>query len=142
MPTNISPTFLRGSLAAALAALGLACAGPLHAQPYDDYGYNGYDDASAVGGVVVTAPYRHQRSSTTGAPIETVSMSRVVDVSDLDLNTHWGWRVMRQRVASAARDQCDQLETLYPVAAQDNPPCVRRAVHEALASVRENLAER
>jgi UrcA family protein len=132
MSANTSPTLLRGSLVAAMAALGLACAGPLHAQPVDDYGYD--NDASTVGGVVVTAPH-HERYGHNGAPIETVSTSRVVDVSDLDLTSRWGWREMRQRITTVARQECDQLDTMYPIAADDNPPCVRTAVRHALMSL-------
>ena len=87
------------------------------------------------GDVTVTAHPYADRAYGTGAPIETVSTSRYVDVSDLDLSTRWGWHEMRDRVTNAAQEACDDLDSMYPATASDSPPCVRRAVHEALTSV-------
>ena len=149
-------TNFRGSMACAAAALGLAFAGAGHAQPYDDgpsgygpapydqpdYGPPGYppaaynDDTPYAGGVTVTAPPRHERSAN-GAEIDRVTASRVVDISDLDLSTHWGVHALHARVERAAADACQELDNtpgLYPVDPSDTD-CQQRAVHEAMASV-------
>jgi UrcA family protein len=111
------------------AALGLALAAPAAAQP-GQYG----DDPYTLSGVTVTAPAHHQRDSATGAPIEWVSTSRVVRYGDLDLGRRWGVRELRARVERAARSACNELDSAYPIAASDTPPCVRDAVRQAMAS--------
>jgi len=58
-----------------------------------DYGYSGpthYDE-----GVTVYAPRHFDRDAATGAPIERVAASRVVNYSDIDPNTRWGDHVLR-----------------------------------------------
>jgi UrcA family protein len=124
----------------AVAALGLAFAAPAPlaiAQP--DYGQNGYDqngydqnDSYTVGDIVVSPPRRAERSPTTGAPIEVVSTSRVVNYRDLDLSTPWGARELRARIERAASAACDELDALYPIAADDNPDCFKTTVRRAL----------
>jgi UrcA family protein len=154
-------TNLRGSMACAAAALGPAFAGGGHAQPYDggpygdapppydqpdqgppDNGPPGYpppaynDDTPYAGGVTVTAPPRHERTAS-GAEIDRVTASRVVDVSDLDLSTDWGVHELHARVERAAADACEELDNtpgLYPVDSSD-ADCQHRAVHRAMASV-------
>ena len=136
-------TTIRGSMACAAAALGLALAGGGHAQPYDqkdygppDQGPPAYDDgAPYAGGVTVIAPSRHEQSAS-GAEIDTLTATRVVDVSDLDLSTGWGVHELHARVERAAADACNQLDNepagYVPVDGND-VDCQHRAVRDAMA---------
>ncbi|HWA60657.1 MAG TPA: UrcA family protein [Caulobacteraceae bacterium] len=121
----------------AVAALGAAAvAVPAHAQPYDD-GY-GYSDATEVPGVTVEAPRVLGRTAI-GAPIQLVSTSRVVDLSDLDLSTGWGAHEMRVRIERAARDACDQLDRDYLTIDQGSSDCYRQAVNNAMYDAEDRL---
>jgi UrcA family protein len=112
----------------AVTAAGFAAAAPLtavHAQPE-------YDQGS--GGEITVYGARHpERAYATGAPIEDVQTSRVVYYGDLDLRSREGRRVLRARIYSAADEACDQLDTMYPAAADDNPPCRETAFRDAMS---------
>jgi UrcA family protein len=114
-------------LAAAGAAFAVSAAGPVQAQP-------GYDTErpSDVGDVIVRAPRHLGRSPTTGAPYELVSASRVVHYDDLDLRTHRGVSKLKARITRAANSACDELDTMYPATAPDDPPCAPTAVRDAM----------
>ena len=130
-----NPLFARRVALCAAVGVGLAVAAPTLASAQPGYDRDGYDrDATTTSGVTVTAPRYRERDSATGAPIEWVSASRVVRYGDLDLSRGWGVRVLRARIARAARSACDQLDAQYPISAADNPPCVREAVREAMAN--------
>jgi UrcA family protein len=133
MPGQTIRRFLRGSAVVAVAAASLALVGAAQAQPYDD-GYYGNPDAATpyANGVTVVAP-GHYRDANGD---EVVTASRVVDVSDLDLDTGWGVHVMHERVRNAAVDACRELDNrvdVIPVEPGDTD-CVHRAVREALAN--------
>jgi UrcA family protein len=126
-------TFSKRVLAAAAAAGCLTLAfGAAHAQGYDDdYGYG-----PSVGTVTVSPPYRYR--SWNGAPVEVVRASRVVDISDLDLNTDWGRGALYDRVERAAADACAEVDSswtmgLYPTG-QDSD-CVGQTINRAMADV-------
>jgi UrcA family protein len=115
--------------------LGVSSIG--YAQPsYDDSDYA--NQAPAVGEITVRPTFRHERTYN-GAEIVVARASRVVDVSDLDLSTDWGQRVLYRRVTHAAADACDDLDNdwvmgLYPTADDSNADCVHRAVDRAMRS--------
>src|SRR6202043_3924526 len=90
-------------LAAAVFGLSLVSA-PARAQPQAD-------DVTGVGEIVVH-PDR-TRDPYTGAPIDTVTESRVVYTDDLDLNARWGQRPLLRRVQRAATDACDSLDRRF-----------------------------
>jgi UrcA family protein len=125
--------FLRTSALVAVAA-GLVLAGAAQAQPYDD----GYYDQSApapgyANGVTVMAPDRYDRDGVG----DRITASRVVDVSDLDLNTGWGLHRMHDRVQRAAVQVCRELDDRVggsPLQPNNDRDCVHRAVRRALAS--------
>jgi UrcA family protein len=133
MASAITSRILRGSLVSAVAALGLSFTAA-QAQPYYDQpdSYTPYAD-----GVTVYAhPYRQERAPN-GAPIETVQVARVVDVSDLDLDTGYGRHIMRERVRRAATDACHQLDLMpgyVPASGESDVDCYHRAVDDALAN--------
>ena len=96
--------------------------------------YNDEPDSYRAGEqVIVVAPPYHGRSSTTGAPIRDVAMSREVFIGDLDLRTRWGERALLTRVRSTARTLCNKLDHMYPVSDDNSPDCYRTAVDNAMA---------
>jgi UrcA family protein len=127
---------------AAAASLAL-CAVPASAQDYRyGGGYaadNGYDGGQDMSGVTVYAPRHFGYSSSTGAPIEMVSSSRVVDFSDLDPYTPHGSYVLHRRIISAARAACDEIDAHFGDTTDDQPPCVRTAVRNAMYDLDDQL---
>jgi UrcA family protein len=122
--------------AGALALLGASA----NAQ---EYGY-GYED-TAYGmpheDVEVTVPrYAPQRSSL-GAPYRYISMSQDVYVGDLDLRTHRGVDVMRDRIGETARRMCHRLNVRYQVTAPGSPGCYTTAMNDAMYQANIAVAE-
>jgi UrcA family protein len=114
-----------GSVAAG--ALSLAIFVPsVHAQAYDDGYYSNGDE------VIVQAPRHYRETSPIGAPIEDVSISRVVRYDDLDLRSRWGADELRSRVNAAASSACDEMDTMHPIATSDSPPCYSTAVRDGM----------
>jgi UrcA family protein len=123
-----------GLLASAAPAIALA-------QGYDsdaDYAAGPHAYGHDTSGVTVYAPRQVGREAATGAPIEWVSASRLVDYRDLDLGSGWGRHALRRRIEDAARSACDELDTRYSDTTEDSPPCVRTAVRNAMYEVRES----
>ncbi|HEY2661812.1 MAG TPA: UrcA family protein [Caulobacteraceae bacterium] len=127
--------------AAALAGLTLAASPALAQSSYSNDGYYQNDRASYsetsgdTADITIYAPRHSERSSSTGAPIETVSASRVVYVGDLDLGARWGVSRAKARIVHAARDACNQLDETYPSSDQDTGRCVPDAVSSAMYQV-------
>ena len=133
MASALMTRILRGSIVSAVAALGVSFTAA-QAQPYYDQGPDTYTYANGV--TVYAHPYRQERGPT-GAPIETVQASRVVDVSDLDLGTGYGRHIMRERVRIAAVDACRDLDMMpgyVPATGENDVDCYHRAVADALAN--------
>jgi UrcA family protein len=134
MSIKLSTSLLCGSIAGAALALGAALSAA--AQPYDSdaqiktYGQMPYsasdyatDTSATVGGVTVYA----------SPPIETVRVSRVVPIDDLDLSTRDGVHELHSRVERAANDACDQLDNMPgAIPVQDGSDCRHDAVHRAM----------
>lgn len=80
--------------------------------------------------VSVTAPRFHYqpRQSAIGAPIENVSLSRIVRYDDLNLRTASGARRFEARVRFAAQSVCARLEQMYPITEPGSPPCIEDAL--------------
>jgi UrcA family protein len=136
MPSALTTRILRGSVISAVAALGLSFTAA-QAQPYyDQYPSDAYSYPADNGVTVYAHPYRNERARN-GAPIERVSVSRTVDVSDLDLDTGYGRHLMRERIQRAAVDACNELDRLpgyVPDVGENNADCTRRAVNDAIAN--------
>ncbi len=90
--------------------------------------------------ITVEAPRMIHREtvgrSATGAPIEEVSLSRIVYVGDLDLRRVADVKELDRRINVTAKEACEQLNRLYPV---ENYPvtstdrdCFKAAVHDAM----------
>lgn len=86
--------------------------------------------------ITVTAPRHGKRSSTTGAPIETVSHSVVVSTAGLDLSTPGGMAEAEKRIRAAAQSSCSWLDRNYASLTDDAGSCVKAASDEALARAR------
>jgi len=92
-----------------------------------------YAAPPTVGEVIIRAPYRRsERDPATGAPIERVSASRVVNYSDLDLTTDWGVHELHYRIVRAAQDACDSIDRHYDVMEPGDRECVANAVRDAM----------
>ena len=92
-----------------------------------------------------TPPVLHhdtgKRSSTTGAPIEEVTTSRVVYAGDLDLSTNHDMRTLDRRITAAARTGCQQLANMFPQLAypgdsEKDRQCMKQARFEAYDQMR------
>ena len=135
-----------GRLLLAASAFGLALAvSSANAQDYNpnyapppNYGPNyasppGYGPASGPPEeITVYGPRRHEQRGDLGAPIQDVAISQAVRFDDLDLRTEWGARELRHRIEYTARVMCQRLDTMYPIKADDSPPCYRTAVDQAM----------
>jgi UrcA family protein len=134
---NKKPIPLIGRCLASVAAgaLSLAIFVPsVHAQSYDEDGYYSNGDE-----VVVQAPRHYRETSPIGAPIENVSISRVVRYDDLDLRSHWGAEELRSRVNAAASSACDEMDTMHPIATSDSPPCYSTAARDGMDQANEAI---
>lgn len=85
------------------------------------------------------------RSSTTGAPIEIVQLTRRVNYSDLDLATQAGAHELEKRIKETSREACGQLDKLYPVGTSEGPGtkglnCVQDAIDGAMLQARTAIA--
>lgn len=89
--------------------------------------------------VTVFAPYVVKKTSTgmTKNRVTTVTMSRQVSYSDLDLSTAEGKAALEVRVKETAANICKQLDRRYPGQSFDEDKnCVQEAIDEAMVSVR------
>jgi UrcA family protein len=135
MTSKAFPYLSRCLASVAAGALSLAMIVPVaHAQAYDNGAYYQSGDE-----VIVQAPHHAREYSPIGAPIEDVSISRVVRYDDLDLRTHWGADELRSRVNQAASSACDEMDTMHPVATSDSPPCYSTAVRDGMEQARDAI---
>lgn len=114
---------------ASIAVLSVAVCEPVLAQP-----------AASEGEITVTAPRTRERSPTSGAPIEIITTSRMVNYSDLDLRTGDGQIALEGRVKEAARKACEFLDRAYPLSTPDGADCAKTAVKEATPQVTAAVA--
>ena len=73
------------------------------------------------------------RSSSTGAPIEHLTLTWSVGYSDLDLSAHSGATTLEQRIHARAKAVCHELDRLLPLVEGDHASCVNGAVDGAMA---------
>jgi UrcA family protein len=124
------------ALQCTLVAIGIASAsGVVLAQPGDEITITGARQSQIVG-----------RSSTTGAPIEEVTITRKVSYSDLDLTSHVGAAELDKRVNETAKALCARLDLMLTPAS--GVSCAKAAAepalaqaHAAVAAAQKRLAE-
>ena len=139
--TNFARRALCGVAAGAF-SLGLSVL-PAHAQDgsyqdrYDDgsYAQANYDDDTVEG--ITVRPHRTERSAI-GAPIETITASRLVRYGDLDLNSDYDAHILKARIERAASSACDELNNRADVLDSDSDDCYRDAVRDARHQVADN----
>jgi UrcA family protein len=139
MTHSIFSALTKGAAATALSAATLLFTVPAHAQPDYDRGGD-YDASSSVNDVVVTPPNRSGWDSQTRQFVDRDYATRVVDVSDLDLNTDWGARELRHRVSNAARSVCRELDNRNAEDPDANAACFQQARDHALAQIPASYA--
>ena len=108
-----------------------------------------YRTTATVEQMTVIAPRVQHRTigrSDTGIPIEEMSLSHVVDYSDLDLSRSTDIQRLDYRIRQAAYAACSDLnheypEALYPSYQSSDRSCVARATDEGMAQARWAVAQ-
>jgi UrcA family protein len=74
----------------------------------------------------------------TGMPVEQLQVDRTVSYADLDLSTPSGAAELNRRVTEAAKEDCEQLDTVDPIDLSDTDAasCVRTATDGVLKQVK------
>ncbi|MDE2295062.1 MAG: UrcA family protein [Gammaproteobacteria bacterium] len=78
--------------------------------------------------------------TSSGIPIEEVSLTRHVYYGDLDLRTHSGAVELERRVHETAQAACKQLDELYPLTTSESPACAEQAAKGAMEQVHALIA--
>jgi UrcA family protein len=79
-------------------------------------------------------------TTSSGIPIEDISLSYGVSTSGLDLSTAAGAAEMQKRVSNAATSLCKELARQYPNSSTTDAECVRKATDKAMVKVNELVA--
>ncbi|MGE5723162.1 MAG: UrcA family protein [Sphingomonadales bacterium] len=127
---NLSPR-LHGSLSLVLVAGGLLSVNsPAYAQ-----------EEITGPTITITAPRRVvvERSSS-GVPIELISLSAIVGYGDLDLRTPASRAELDKRVTEAARDACKELDAKFPGGTTDVSTCAKDARAKAQGQIDAAIA--
>lgn len=116
-------------LAASAIALS-AFAAPALAQSVKDDSY--YDDE-----ITIVAPGVHRdrtgERSSSGIPIEELTLQRVVDTHDLDLRRDSHVEELYRRIDYSVREACDEIERVSHVPITSDRECIREATRDAMA---------
>ena len=78
--------------------------------------------------------------SATGIPTELISISFRVNYADLDLTKGDGVQTLKSRIEVAAREGCEQLDRLYPLTPREAPKCIKKALDDSSAQLRNAIA--
>ncbi len=73
--------------------------------------------------------------TSSGLPIEEVTITHRVSYADLDLTKTAGAAELKRRVQETARAACKQLDELYPLEAKNARECARMAIAKASPQV-------
>lgn len=79
-------------------------------------------------------------NSSSGIPLEEVTVTHRVRYSDLNLATYAGAAELKRRVKETARAACKQLDELYPLEAKNAQECMKIAVAKASPQVTNAIA--
>lgn len=81
------------------------------------------------------------RSTSTGAPIELITLSRHVNYTDLDLTTHSGVTELQKRIDTTAKVACRELDKVFPFSRNSDSArsCVDKAVKSAMPRAQEAI---
>ena len=78
--------------------------------------------------------------TSSGIPIEDISLSYGVSTTGLDLSSSAGAAQLKKRVTDAANAACKELGRQYPDATTSDAECVKNATDKAMVRVNELLA--
>lgn len=80
------------------------------------------------------------RSSTTGAPVENLTLTWSVGHSDLDLSKHTDAVELERRIHARAKAVCDELDRLLPLSPPGGPACATAAADGAMIQAQRLIA--
>ena len=78
--------------------------------------------------------------TSSGVPIEDISLSYGVSTTGLDLSSSAGADALKKRVTEAANAACKELSRQYPEATPTDADCVKNATDKAMVRVNELVA--
>lgn len=79
-------------------------------------------------------------TTSSGIPIEDISLSYGVSTNGLDLASSAGAAEMQKRVAEAAKAACKELGRQYPNSTTSDADCIKGAIDKATPKVNELIA--
>lgn len=80
---------------------------------------------------------KHIGRTSSGIPIDEISLSVYVKTEGLDLGTKVGLKAMEKRIDAAAHSVCNRIDRDYPFSETTDAECVIAAARPAIARVRE-----
>jgi UrcA family protein len=78
--------------------------------------------------------------TSSGVPIEQITLTRKVGYQDLDLTTQAGATALEKRVKDTAGEACKEIDRLYPLSTPGGASCVKTAVDDAMKQVHAAIA--
>jgi UrcA family protein len=78
--------------------------------------------------------------TSSGVPIEDISLSYGVSTTGLDLSSSAGAAELKKRVTEAANTACKELGRQYPEATTTDAECVKNATDKAMVKVNDLIA--
>ena len=78
--------------------------------------------------------------TSSGVPIEDISLSYGVSTTGLDLSSSAGAAELKKRVTEAANAACKELGRQYPEATTTDAECVKNATDKAMVKVNDLVA--
>lgn len=99
--------------------------------------------AEDIGSVTVSASRIVKKTvgkTSSGIPIEDVSLSYGVSAKDLDLASNAGAMELKKRVTDAAHKACVELGKQYPDSLPNDKDCEKGAIDKAMVRVNELTA--
>jgi UrcA family protein len=79
-------------------------------------------------------------TTSSGIPIQDVSLSYGVSTTGLDLSSSNGAAALKKRVADAAAAACKELGRQYPSSTPEDADCAKKATDKAMVKVDELIA--
>ena len=113
-------------------AVGLLAGASLSAVVAQDMGEVNVQASRVVKKVIGT--------TSSGVPIEEISLSYGVSTGGLDLSTAAGAAELQKRVGNAATAACKELGRQYPSSSTSDAECVKKATDKAMIRVNELVA--
>jgi UrcA family protein len=78
--------------------------------------------------------------TSSGVPIQDVTLSYGVNAQGLDLSTNTGAKAFEQRVKDAAEQACKDIGRQYPDSTPSDADCAKAAADQAMVRVNELIA--